>query len=238
MRNEFHVAVVEDHDAMRGLVRRLLEDEGLSVRCFESAESLLESDDRIRYSCLVLDHWLPGISGLDLFAELRRRGNPVPVVMISGQATVAEAMAAFRDGISAFFEKPFSNTELVATVLHLATDWAETQARRELATTRLAQLSPRENEVLDSLVAGKKTTQIARELNISASTVEKHRLHIFAKTGVQSVIDLVHLVLNGASSATSRPTNRIGLEAEVWRRSGLQMHRQGGTFAGARSAHV
>ena len=238
MRNEYHVAVVEDHDGMRRVVRRLLESEGLLVHCFESAEPLLEGLDDVRFSCVILDQSLPGVSGLELFAELRRRRNHIPIVMISSYMTIAEAMCAFRGGVSAFFERPFSNTELVATVLYLATDWMERQARREVAAARFAGLSPRETEVLEALVAGKKTTLIARELNISPSTVQKHRLHIFAKTGASSVIDLVHLVLNGTSSALNRSTNRIGLDAEVWKGSGLHGHKRNETVHGSHTAHT
>jgi FixJ family two-component response regulator len=191
---EYYIAAVDDEPGMRFLLRSLFEATGMSVRCYDSAESLLADNEDIRFGCIVADIRLNGISGLDLLGELRRRGGDIPIVIISGRATVSDAVTAFRENAGAFFEKPFKNTDLVATVKKLVAEWTAKQVKREAITAALAPLSVREREVLDALVAGKKTSQIAHELEISPSTVEKHRIHIFEKTGVDSVIRLVHLL--------------------------------------------
>jgi two-component system response regulator FixJ len=85
---------------------------------------------------------------------------------------------------------------VLETVRRLVTEWSERQSKREAVAAKLMLLSPREKEVLDALVAGKTTVQIARLLGISPSTVEKHRLRIFEKTGEDSVIALIRLTSN------------------------------------------
>src|SRR3954463_4857289 len=191
---DYYIAAVDDEPGMRFLLRTLFESAGMAVRCYDSAESLLADNEDIRFGCIVADIRLHGISGLELLGELRRRGGDIPIVIISGRATVADAVSAFRENAGAFFEKPFKNTELIATVQSLVAEWAEKLGKRQAITAALAPLSVREREVLDALVSGKKTAQIARELEISPSTVEKHRIHIFEKTGIDSVIGLVHLL--------------------------------------------
>jgi FixJ family two-component response regulator len=201
MPNSYCIAIVDDEPGMRLLLRHLFELQGMAVRCYDCAESMLRDDEEVRFGCIVLDLALTGMSGLDLLVDLRRQSSDVPIVMISGRANVADAIGAFKHKVSAFFEKPFNNTELSQTVCDLMSEWVAEQELRASVGAKLADLSPREKEVLDALIAGKKTTQIARELAISPSTVEKHRLHIFAKTQVDSVIGLIHLV--------SQPTGRI-----------------------------
>jgi FixJ family two-component response regulator len=190
---EYYVALVNGEPDVRLLLDHLFESAGIRFRCYGSAESLLQDEGKVQFGCIVLDIGLTGISGLDLLSDLRQRRTNIPIVLISGQATVSDAVRAFRERVSEFFEKPFNNQELVATVRELMSNWAAQQARQQDLASKLAELSPRQKEVLDALMAGKKTTQIARELAISASTVEKHRLRIFEKTGVDSTIGLVHL---------------------------------------------
>jgi two-component system response regulator DctR len=194
MPNQYYVAAVDDEPGMRFLLRSLFESAGLLVRCYDSAEALLADNEEIRFGCIVADLRLNGISGIQLLGELRRRGGGIPIVIISGRASVSDAVAAFRENAAAFFEKPFDNNELVASVKQLMGEWAAKQEKREALAAILTPLSVREREVLEALVTGKKTAQIAHELGISASTVEKHRIRVFEKTGVDSVIGLVHLL--------------------------------------------
>lgn len=188
------VAIVDDEPGMRLLLTRLFEAAGLKCQSFASAEGLLDDLEGQPYGILVVDIRLKGMSGLQLQAELRRRDPDIEVVIISGQATVADAISAFGNHASAFFEKPFNNRELLETVQKLREKWEQRRSRLAAIESLTAALSAREKEVMDALMAGKKTVQIARELNISPSTVEKHRLKIFAKTGVDSVIQLIHLM--------------------------------------------
>ena len=178
---------------MRLLLTRLFEAAGLSCQSFASAEGLLDDMESQQYGVLVVDIRLRGMSGLQLQSELRRRNVNVEFVVISGQATVADAISAFGNQAGTFFEKPFNNRELLETVQKLREKCVERRSRLSAIESLLAPLSTREKEVMDALIAGKKTVQVARELNISPSTVEKHRLKIFEKTGVDSVIQLIHL---------------------------------------------
>jgi FixJ family two-component response regulator len=187
------VAIVDDEPGMRVLLSRLFESAGIRSLAYASAESLLEELEGTNFGCLVVDIGLGGISGLDLQSELRRLCPDTSIVVISGRATVADAVRAFRNRASAFFEKPFDNRELLAAVKELVVDWELRQSKLQAVESILSPLSTREREVLEALMAGKKTVQVAHELNISASTVEKHRLRIFEKTGVDSIIELIHL---------------------------------------------
>lgn len=189
---EYFVAIVEDEADIRKTLSHLLESAGIPTVEYESAEQLLQDTEATRFNCLILDINLKGMSGLQLQARLRRQGADIPIVIISGGATAADAIQAYRQQANAMFEKPFNHGEFIATVKDLTTSWTAKQAKRLEIEARLAALSPRERDVMDSLVAGKKTTQIAQELSISPSTVEKHRLRVFEKTDADSVVSLIH----------------------------------------------
>lgn len=178
---------------MRLLLTRLFETAGLTCQAFGKAEGLLEDLENQPYGVLVVDIRLKGMSGLQLQSELLRRNVDIEMVVISGQATVADAISAFDNRAGAFFEKPFNNQQLLEAVQKLREKWEKRHARLAAIESRLAPLSIREKEVMVALVAGKNTVQVARELNISPSTVEKHRLKILEKTGVDSLIQLIHL---------------------------------------------
>lgn len=186
------IAIVDDEPGMRLLLTRLFESIGLTCQQFASGECLLEDLKNRQYGVLVVDIRLKGMSGLELQSELRRRNVDIEIVVISGQATVADAVRAFGNQAGAFFEKPFNNRELLEKVHKLQEKWAQRHSRRMAIESLLGPLSTREKEVMDELIAGKNTVQVARELKISPSTVEKHRLKIFEKTGVDSVIQLIH----------------------------------------------
>jgi two-component system response regulator FixJ len=188
---EHLAAIVDDECDIREVLTELLKSAGIQSRNYTRAEDLLE-DDAEAFSCLILDIGLPGMSGLQLQSLIRQRSADVPIVIMSGQATASDAIRAYRANANAMFEKPFDHREMLATVQSLVLDWSAKQARREEIDSRVASLSPRERAVMDLLIAGHKTALIARHLAISASTVEKHRLRVFEKTGQDSVISLIH----------------------------------------------
>ncbi len=192
------VFVVDDDPAMRDSLRWLLESVDLEVRTFESAGRFLEVLERIRPSCLVLDVRMPGLSGLDLQAELVRREVGMPVIMISGHGDVPVAVRAMRAGAIDFIEKPFSDQLLLDRVRQaIERDRTESasDSRRAHVESRAAQLTPREREVMNLVVSGRANRQIAEDLGLSQKTVEIHRARVMAKMEVDSLAELVRDVL-------------------------------------------
>jgi len=110
------ICVVDDDPSMLRMLTRTMSASGFEVAPFSSAEDLLSSGRISESACLILDVDLPGISGLELQEKLNLDGPPVPVILISGQATGATRQRALRDGAIAFFNKPFNIDNLLAAV--------------------------------------------------------------------------------------------------------------------------
>lgn len=197
MRAEPSVFIVDDDPAMCSALRRLLRSEGFNVETYVSAQEFLESYSAERPGCLVLDVQMPGMSGLDLQQLLAERNIHIPVIVLTGHASVPTAVTALKAGATDFLEKPFDNEVLLARVRDaLALDAESRQARRERAMVeeRLALLTPREREVMELMVEGRSSKLIAAELGLSARTVEIHRARIMDKMQCGSLADLVRMV--------------------------------------------
>lgn len=199
MQYSYGVCIVDDDAEIHEPFARGFALAGLTASSFRSAEELLASPELTRAGCVVTDIQLPGISGLELQEELRRRRVDVPIVVMSGQATVGGAVQAFRSGASEFFEKPLCFPTFVHRVTHLVAAHQRHRQQQEGRRARLDSLSQREVEVLQSLVSGASVKSIARDLGISPSTVEKHRARVLQKTDCDSVIELTRWML-GASA--------------------------------------
>lgn len=196
MSPEATVFVVDDDDAVRRSLRRMLESVGLSVETFASAREFLDSYDPARPGCLILDIKMPGMSGLELQEELIRGERSIPVIVISAHIDVETTVRALKKGAVDFLKKPYKGKVLLERVLQsleLDAQHRQEEAMRAQAMARLHSLTPRELEVMGHLVAGKATKQIAAELGLSRKTVDVHRGHIMTKLDAQSVVDLVRL---------------------------------------------
>ncbi len=189
------VYIVDDDDAVRGSLTYLVESVGLHARAFETIAQFSASYDPSEAGCLVLDIRLPGESGMNW---LLRKEAALPVVMLTGYADTQTAVRAMKAGAVDFIEKPF-NDQVLIDQLH---SWLEQDAarlarecgQREIRS-RMASLTPRERDVLALVVAGKPNKLIARELDISAKTVEVHRARVMEKLGARSVAELVRISL-------------------------------------------
>ena len=189
------VFVVDDDADFRQSVSWLLEGAGLAVELFASAREFL-AGYRERQGCVLLDVRLPGMNGLDLLRQLGARKAAVPVIVMSGHADVSMALEAIEAGAVAFLEKPFLKDQLIAGIAKAgekAAQVAEVSARHRDDNVRVAQLTPREGEIMRLVVFGQPTKMIARRLGISVRTVDKHREHVLSKTGVHSLAELVTL---------------------------------------------
>jgi len=192
------VFVVDDDRAMRDSLSWLLDSVGLRVRSYATAAEFLADHDPAQPGCLVLDVRMPGMSGLDLQAELARRGVELPTIVITGHAEVSMAVRAVKAGALDFIEKPFSDQLLLDRVrqaLEIDLEVREVRRRREDALRRLATLTAREREVLNLVVAGKANKEIASELGVSPKTVEVHRAHVMSKMCVDSLAELIRITL-------------------------------------------
>ena len=192
------VHIVDDDEAMRDSLKWLLESRGLSVELYPSAEAFLSLFNSSLRGCLVLDVRMPGMSGLDLHQQLHARASTLPVIFITGHGDVPMAVSALKKGAADFIEKPFNHQDMLSLVEScLLQDQATAAKREENASVaqRLDRLTQREREVLALIVAGKLNKQIADELQISIKTVEVHRSRVMGKMGVESVAELVQIVL-------------------------------------------
>jgi FixJ family two-component response regulator len=208
------VYVVDDDPAMRSSLRWLIESVGLSVRTCSSAREFLATYRDGEPGCLVLDVRMPGMSGLDLQAELARQRISIPILIITGYAEVPLAVRAMKAGAFDFIEKPFSDQTLLDRIrAAVARDEVARRHRsaREQIEARMRLLTQRERDVMERVITGKSNKVIAAELNLSMKTVEVHRAHVMDKLQAASLADLIRLALladgvdpdEGSSSAGS-----------------------------------
>lgn len=202
------VFVVDDDDAVRDSVSLLLETAGLSVEAYESAESFLAGLDSEQTGCLVLDMRMQGMGGMELQAELARRGIPLPIIFLTAHGDIPTTVRAMKAGAADFLTKPVDGAvllERIEAALVRARSDRESQAARQEARARLAVLTEREREILALAVAGCANKEIARRLGISFRTVEVHRSHILLKTGAETLLELAQLVAAGGLAETNVP---------------------------------
>ena len=195
------VYVVDDDPQVRESLKLLMRGVGLRTEVFGSAEDFLEAyeDGLGPPRCLVLDVRMPGMSGLGLQEKLVAGGIRIPIILITGYGDVSMAVKAMAAGAVDFIEKPFSRQALLTRVQEAIDRDAERRHREsQLADMahRLGALSQREREVMDLLIAGNHSKQIAARLCIGEKTVAKHRARVFEKMRVDSVAALVHLAYN------------------------------------------
>ena len=195
------VYIVDDDEAVRDSLRWLLEGNGFSVKVFESAEDLLDyskSQNNGITGCLILDVRMPGITGVELHDVLLNQGIDIPVIFITGHGSVSLAVKSMKKGAIDFLEKPFSDEEicrLVDSSLQKARDVSDKKEVNLKAQGLLAKLTPRENQVLERITAGRLNKQIADDLNISIKTVEAHCANIMTKVEARTVAELIKIAL-------------------------------------------
>ena len=203
------VFVVEDDSRVRESLRWLLESLDLKVETYASADDFLESYTELGPACLIVDVWMPGMTGLELQEELSQRGIDLPMVVLTGQGDVELAVQAMKAGAEDFFQKPFQRQRLLAAVEQcLAKSRARFRARqREIELRgRLESLTPRERQVLDGIAEGLTSKMIARRLDISPRTVDVHRANLKLKFHATSTAQLIE-----AFSSIRRMRQRSGL---------------------------
>ena len=199
------VCIIEDDAGVRDALSWLLRTRRLVSESYPSAEAFLhdpcwQAPPR-EPCCLLLDVRMPGMSGLALFERLLTLpwAATMPVIFLSGHADVATAVDAVKRGAFDFCEKPFSDNALVDRVeqaLQASATHVTRMANESAIALLLTQLTEREREVMQRVIAGLPNKLVADELDISVRTVEVHRARIFEKMGVKSAVELANKIRN------------------------------------------
>jgi FixJ family two-component response regulator len=192
------VYVIDDDESIRELLGWLMQRNSIRAKTFANAHGFLRAYEPGAPGCVILDLYMPGMSGLDLQQYLIAQGIEMPVIFLSGRADVPQAVKAVKSGAIDFIEKPFDYKRIVALVQECLGRDAQVRAARHQAREvagRIATLTSREREVMDCVVAGKMNRVIAEELSISIKTVEAHRARLMEKLGVHSVAELVQAAM-------------------------------------------
>ena len=192
------VHVIDDDEAMRDSLAFLLESTDIAVRTYESAIEFLSEIDDVRAGCIVTDVRMPEMSGLELVRRLRERGVDLPVIVMTGHADVPLAVEAMKAGALEFLEKPFEEEVLLRAIEIALRGGPPGQDPTEKKRLRaiFEALSPREQQVLEGVIAGKLNKVIAFELGISPRTVEVYRANMMSKTGAHGLSELVQMVMH------------------------------------------
>lgn len=195
------VFIIDDDNAVLSAIESLVASVGLRTEAYASAPTFLSGYQRTEAGCVLVDMRLPGMSGLELQAELRERRIDLPVIMMSGYGDVASAVRAMKAGAADFFQKPINGQILLEAIQRaVAASEARSQARAEAEAVRvlLASLSRRERDVLDGVLAGEPNKRIAAKLGIAEKTVEAHRARLMIKLEARNIVDLVKKVLTAS----------------------------------------
>jgi len=197
------VFIVDDDPLIRDSLDQLVRSVGLTAETFSSARVFLDAELPDQPSCLVLDIRMPELSGLDLQDELIKKGNPIPIIFITGHGTVPMSVRAMKSGALDFIEKPFEDQELLDAINRAIKQGRATREEQtEIAAIEqhINLLTSREHEILTLIIAGMLNKQIAYDLGMSENTVKTHRARIMRKMSVNSLAELV------------RSTEKIGLQ--------------------------
>jgi two-component system, chemotaxis family, CheB/CheR fusion protein len=192
------VYIVDDDALICQTIRAVVVGHGHAVETFGSAEAFLRAQRTTRLACLLVDAYLPGLSGLDLIERLAAQNDRLPTIMITGHSDVNMAVRAMKAGAIDFIEKPIATAGLLASIdraLGLARDTSRAQDLRADAARHLADLTTRQREVLDLVLAGHPSKNIAADLGISQRTVENHRAAIMKKMGTKSLPALARVAM-------------------------------------------
>jgi len=192
------VFVVDDDETLCATMLELLKLDGRNVETYPSSEAFLGSYLPSQKGCLVVDAQMQGMGGLALLERLKSEAIDLPAIMITGYGDIATAVRAMKAGAVDFIEKPIDADELLVSIegaLDQAEDSVALSARHAAVAKCIAELTPREHEVMDLVLAGHPSKNIAADLGISQRTVENHRASIMKKTGSKSIPGLIRFAL-------------------------------------------
>ena len=202
------VFVIDDDRYIRDAICAVMHEDGRDAEGFADAEAFMAAYKPGREGCLLVDANLPGMSGLDLIQKLRGLSDELPIVMVTGNSDVHMAVEVMKAGAADFVEKPIeyaSLLEIVDRALERSHDATKLATWRDDAAGHIKALTARQHQIMDLVLAGHPSKNIAADLNISQRTVENHRAAIMKRTGSASLPALARLAVTAAQQATGEP---------------------------------
>ena len=191
------VIVIADDLELRISLVEMMQHAGFQTRAYSNADGFLVGGVRSP-SCFLLDLAMPGINSADFQSYLRSTWPDAPVIFLSQQTTVAMVVQAVKNGAYDVIELPYQPDELVDKVKAAIEQYSSQSARRveqQALQERIGKLTAREREILDLVIEGMSTKEMARRLNISPRTVEVHRSRIMRKMDMKTLRDTLRIVL-------------------------------------------
>lgn len=191
-----HIFLIDDDESMRTVLKGMLEFLGFQVHVYASAIEFLKVSMQAAPAVIITDMQMPDMSGVELQAELLKRGRQIPIIFISGESTLPQTISAMKQGAIEFLLKPFERDQLLSAVVRgLEQDVA--YMRSYVVQTTLAEglkgLSPREREVFELLAVGFNNLQIQEKLRISLPTAKQYKSEVMRKLNLSSLAHLIAL---------------------------------------------
>lgn len=203
------VYLIDDDDAVRRSVGFMLKTSGHKVESYVDGVGFLKESRSLEPGCVLLDVQMPQMTGLEVQEELRNRGIPFPVIVMTGHGDVDVAVKAMKAGAIDFIEKPFEKEQMISAIseaFHKLDDKGVKSRRRSEAQVLINGLTDRERDVLNGLVMGHPNKTIGYDLGISSRTVEIHRSNLMKKLGVSSLSDLLRIAF-AADAGEEKPAD-------------------------------
>ncbi len=196
------VFIVDDDPELREALRDMLQRRGYRTELFSDASAFLKVHSPSRGGCLVADVRMPGIGGLELIERLGDMQSPLPVIILTAYGDVAMAVRAMKAGAFDFLEKPVQPDELLRCIeraLKFSEEYGDLSAGRTMAASKIESLTARQRQILNLVVTGAPSKNIAADLKISQRTVDNHRAAIMRKLGAKSLSAMIRIALAAAS---------------------------------------
>lgn len=206
---DYPVYLIDDDDAVRRSVGFMLKTSGHKVESYVDGVGFLKESRSLEPGCVLLDVQMPQMTGLEVQEELRNRGIPFPVIVMTGHGDVDVAVKAMKAGAIDFIEKPFEKEQMISAIseaFHKLDDKGVKSRRRSEAQVLINGLTDRERDVLNGLVMGHPNKTIGYDLGISSRTVEIHRSNLMKKLGVSSLSDLLRIAF-AADAGEEKPAD-------------------------------
>ncbi|MCK8045678.1 response regulator [Shewanella sp. 1CM18E] len=186
------VYLVDDDEAIIDSISFLMDGYGYQLNCFNSGDSFLASVDLSQAGCVILDARMPGLTGPQVQQLLTQAKSPLSVIFLTGHGDVPMAVDAFKNGAFDFFQKPVQG-KLLSQSIAKGLEYSCRQHWKLTNQALINNLSERETQIFELVIAGNTNKQMANELCVAIRTIEVHRSKLMTKLGVSNLAELVKL---------------------------------------------